>query len=285
MAARSFPGQLRVLPATDPDTLERCNSRELRARFLIDSLFQPECLQLVYSDQDRLIVGSAVPGADTITLDVSRALRAAYFTERRELGVINLGGPGLIEVEGTPYELPGRDGLYIGRGNPSVSFASQNSRDPAAFYIVSYPAHVSYPVTVIRQRDAERLQLGDAATANRRNLYKYIHPAGVRSCQLVMGLTELMTGSVWNTMPVHTHQRRSEIYLYFDLPEKAVVLHCLGLPGETRHLMVRNRQAVLSPSWSIHAGAGTSNYSFVWAMGGENQDFSDQDPVAMEDLA
>jgi 4-deoxy-L-threo-5-hexosulose-uronate ketol-isomerase len=260
-------------------------SRDLRKYFLVDDLFQPALLQLTYCEYDRLIVGSAVPSFETISLDAASALRADYFTQRREVGVINLGGPGTIEVEGTSYELCNRDGLYIGRGNPSIRFRSQDPGRPAAFYLVSYPAHAGHPVRLIRKQEAEYVVLGDSSTANRRTLRRYIHQGGVQSCQLVMGLTELDTGSVWNTMPVHTHERRSEIYLYFDLPENGVVLHCLGRPQETRHVVIRNRQAVLSPGWSIHAGAGTSNYSFIWAMGGENQEFADQTPVPMEDLA
>ncbi len=282
---RATSSQLRVVPVVDSERLAAMTSSEIRKFFLVDDLFQPASVQLAYSDYDRLIVGSAVPSFETISLDGGEALRADYFTQRRELGVINLGDPGVVEVEGTGYELGERDGLYIGRGNPSIRFSCQDPLRPAAFYLVSYPAHATYPVRVIRKREAEHVELGDPVTSNRRSLHKYIHPAGVQSCQLVMGLTELDTGSVWNTMPVHTHERRSEIYLYFDLPENGLVIHCLGRPQETRHVMVRNRQAILSPGWSIHAGAGTSNYSFIWAMGGENQDFSDMNPIPMEDLA
>jgi 4-deoxy-L-threo-5-hexosulose-uronate ketol-isomerase len=282
---RTTTSQLRVIPMTDCERLAAMTSGEIRKYFLVDDLFEPGRLQLAYSDYDRLIVGSAVPSFETISLDNASALRADYFTQRREVGVMNLGGPGAVDVEGTRYELCGRDGLYIGRGNPSIQFSSHGPDRPAAFYLVSYPAHATYPVRLIRKQDAEQLQLGDPAAANRRTLHRYIHQAGVQSCQLVMGLTELDTGSVWNTMPVHTHERRSEVYLYFDLPDDGLVIHCLGQPHETRHVIVRNRQAVLSPGWSIHAGAGTSNYSFVWAMGGENQEFSDQNPIPMEDLA
>lgn len=283
--AWTAPNQLRVVPMTDPERVSSMSSRELRKYFLVDDLFQPARLQLTYCDYDRLIVGSAVPSFETISLDCATVLRADYFTQRREIGVINLGGLGTVEVEGSSYELGNRDGLYIGRGNPSVQFRSQDSARPAAFYLVSYPAHATHAVRLIRKQEAEHVVLGDPATSNRRTLHRYIHQGGVQSCQLVMGLTELDTGSVWNTMPVHTHERRSEIYLYFDLPDDGVVIHCLGRPQETRHVVIRNRQAVLSPGWSIHAGAGTSNYSFIWAMGGENQEFADQTPVPMEDLA
>jgi 4-deoxy-L-threo-5-hexosulose-uronate ketol-isomerase len=277
--------QFRVVPAVDSERLAAMTSREIRRFFLVDGLFRPACVQLAYSEYDRVVVGSVVPSFETISLDGAEALRAEYFTQRRELGVVNVGGPGVVVVEGTGYELSERDGLYIGRGNPSIAFCSQDPGRAAAFYLVSYPAHATYPVRVIRKHEAESMELGDSGSSNRRVLRRYIHPAGVRSCQLVMGLTELETGNVWNTMPVHTHERRSEVYLYFDLPENALVIHCLGRPQETRHVMVRNLQAVLSPGWSIHAGAGTSNYSFVWAMGGENQEFSDMNPASMEDLA
>jgi len=282
--ASSWQGQLRVVPTTDSERLASMSSGELRRCFLVDDLFQPDRLQLSYSEYDRLIVGSAVPSCETITLDGAGGLKADYFTQRREVGVVNVGGAGEVEVEGTSYELGVRDGLYVGRGNPNIRFRSKDPERPAAFYLVSYPAHATYPVRAIRRQEVERVQLGDDASSNRRNLHKYIHPAGVQSCQLVMGLTELDIGSVWNTMPVHIHERRSEIYLYFDLPDNGLVIHCLGQPHETRHVVVRNRQAVLSPSWSIHAGAGTSNYSFIWAMGGENQDFADMEPVPMEEL-
>ena len=247
----------RILCATDPDGLRFYSSQELRSRFLIDDLFKPGRLQMVYSEQDRVIIGSAVPASEAIFMEAHQGLRTAYFTERREVGIINLGGPGMVAVDGNCYTLDARDGLYIGRGNRSVCFTSRDATSPAAFYIVSYPAHASYPVRLVTKQDAEHVELGEIAASNRRHLYKYIHPGGVQSCQLVMGLTELVPGSVWNTMPVHTHQRRSEVYLYFDLPNDQVVMHCLGRPNETRHVMVRNRQAVLSPSWSIHAGAGT----------------------------
>jgi len=281
---RTAPSQLRVVPMTDWERLAVMATHEIRKYFLVDELFQPARVQLTYSEYDRAIVGSVVPSFETISLDCGGALKANYFTERRELGVINIGWPGVVEVGASAYELGERDGLYIGRGNPSISFRSQDPVKPAAFYLVSYPAHATHPVEQIRKHEVDRVQLGDPAASNRRNLHKYIHPAGVQSCQLVMGLTELDTGSVWNTMPVHIHERRSEVYLYFDLPENGVVIHCLGRPHETRHVVVRNRQAVLSPGWSIHAGAGTSNYSFIWAMGGENQEFSDMIPIPMGDL-
>jgi 4-deoxy-L-threo-5-hexosulose-uronate ketol-isomerase len=271
--------------AIDPGRLPTMDTGALRHSFLIDELFEPDRVRLVYANQDRVIVGSAVPRSEPLPLKTSAVLRSSYFTERREMGVINLGGTGIVLVEGSGYELEKHDALYIGRGNCQIVFASGSASDPALFFLVSYPAHVSHPVRLIKRQEADSIQLGDSTTSNRRTIYRYIHPAGVQSCQLVAGLTELAHGSVWNTMPVHTHERRSEVYLYFGLPEDGVVFHCLGEPHATRHVVVRNHQAVLSPGWSIHCGAGTSSYAFIWAMGGENQDFSDMDPVRMEDLA
>jgi len=259
-------------------------TEEVRRDFLLDDLFAPGHLSMVHSEQDRAIVGSALPLGEALLLNSCQFLRARCFTERREVGIINIGGPGLVQVGQAEYSLDSRDGLYVGSGRHPLQFSTVQPDNPAVFYFVSYPAHATYPTHLIRQIEAESATLGRPENANQRTINKYIHPGGVRSCQLVMGLTQLEPGSVWNTMPVHTHERRSEIYLYFDLPDDGLVIHCFGVPTETRHVMVRNRQAVCSPGWSIHCGAGTSNYAFIWAMGGENQDFSDMDPVAMKSL-
>jgi 4-deoxy-L-threo-5-hexosulose-uronate ketol-isomerase len=275
---------MEIRTAIDPEHAERLGTDELRRHFLIEGLFEPGALRLVYTHSDRAIVGSAVPLAEPIALEAPAALRAAFFAERRELGAINVGGHGSIGVDGQSYALAARDALYIGRGSREIHFASQDAAQPARFYLVSYPAHASHPTTCIRGDAAERNELGSQANANRRTLAKYIHPAGVPSCQLVMGMTSLDEGSVWNTMPAHTHDRRSEIYLYLGLAPDAVVLHLMGRGQETRHLVVRDGEAVISPSWSIHAGAGTRSYSFVWAMGGENQEFADMDPVPTSEL-
>ena len=268
----------------DPARFQRMTTAEVRDSFLIDSLFSPGAVDLVYSDLDRAIIGSAVPTDAPLSLSTADELRAAYFTQRRELGVLNIGGAGQVAVDGVDYQMANRDALYIGRGSREISFRSQDAGEPAAFYLLSYPAHATYPTAQARQADAEAVPLGSDRDANKRTIYKYVHPAGVRSCQLVMGFTELAPGSVWNTMPAHLHPRRMEVYLYFNLEEPHRVFHLMGAPDETRHIVVSNRQAVLSPSWSIHSGCGTSNYCFCWGMGGENQDFDDMDPTGTTEL-
>jgi 4-deoxy-L-threo-5-hexosulose-uronate ketol-isomerase len=276
---------MEVRYSPDPTTYRTMDSTALRKHFLIDSLFRPDEVPMIYSDVDRSITGSAVPVTKELPLLSSKKEMAAeYFLERRELGVINIGGKGAVRCDGTVHELGTKDGLYVGRGTREVAFLSHDPKDPARFYFVSFPAHAPWPTMAAAVEKATPTRLGTAQDANRRTIYKYIHGGAIRSCQLVMGLTELEEGSVWNTMPVHTHQRRSEIYMYFNLPEDAVVLHLLGEPQETKHLMVREGQAVISPSWSIHSGVGTRNYSFIWAMGGENQEFDDMDWVKMDGL-
>lgn len=260
------------------------NTDELRAAFLIESLFAPGKVELASTDADRAIVGSAVPTESPLRVAVDAELRAAYFCERRELGILNVGGEGAVHVDGKQYDLGKLDCLYVGRGSRDLSFSSREAAAPAAFYLLSYPAHASYPTTLARARDAARVDLGAAADANRRTIYKYIHAGGIRSCQLVMGFTQIEEGSVWNTMPPHTHTRRSEIYLYFDLGPQRRVMHFMGAPRQTRHLVVADRQAVISPGWSVHCGCGTGAYSFCWGMGGENQTFDDMDPAPVDQL-
>jgi 4-deoxy-L-threo-5-hexosulose-uronate ketol-isomerase len=268
----------------DPVRLQRMNTDELRQSYLLEGLFAPVEVRLFYVETDRAVVGSIVPTGGELALSTAKELASSFFCERREAGVLNLGGPGSISVDGKAYPMQPRDALYIGRGSREVVFRSDKAAEPAQFYLVSYPAHSTYPTTHIRQADAERVHLGAQATCNDRTIHKYIHAGGTKSCQLVMGITSLAAGSVWNTMPCHTHARRSEIYLYFDLLPDNLIVHLLGPPQETRHLILRDRQAVVSPPWSIHSACGTSNYSFVWAMGGENQEFTDMDAVAMKDL-
>ncbi len=268
----------------NPKDYQRLNTDELRAAFLIESLFAPGKLELVYTDADRAIAGSAVPTNAAIELSADAELRAAYFCERRELGVLNIGGEGTVEVDGKTFPMAKLDCLYVGRGSQKISFTSRNANDPAAFFLLSYPAHTAYPTTHAQKKDATAVELGTLADANRRTIYKYIHAGGIKSCQLVMGFTQLQEGSVWNTMPAHTHTRRSEIYLYFDLTSKQRVMHFMGTPQQTRHLIVGNRQAIISPSWSIHSGCGTGAYTFCWAMGGENQAFDDMDPAPVDEL-
>ena len=261
--------------------VERLNTEELRSRFMLEDLFSAGEIRLNYCDIDRVIVGAACPVDQTLPLSASDELRARSFCERRELGVINIGEQGVVTVDETEYTLDHLECLYVGKGTESIFFASASGKQ-AKFYLISYPAHVRYPTTKAGLKDARKIELGSSDTANERVIYQYIHEDGIKSCQLVMGFTMLQTGSVWNTMPAHTHDRRSEVYLYFDIPEENTVFHMMGEPQQTRHLCVGNRQVVLSPAWSIHAGCGTSNYTFIWAMGGENQRFDDMDPVAVE---
>jgi len=257
---------------------------ELRSSFLVENLFEPGTIRLVPTGLDRAIIGGIQPLAEPLALLASDDLRADYFLQRRELGVINLGAPGAVQVDGEEWPLGSRECLYIGRGRRDLSFISASAAAPAAFYLVSYPAHASYPLAYAKLEDANAVALGNKLAANERTIYQYIHEGGIPSCQLVMGFTELAPGSVWNTMPPHTHARRSEIYCYFDIPEGDRVLHLMGEPEETRLLWVSDRQAVLSPDWSIHSGTGTASYSFVWAMGGENQRFDDMDPAPLATL-
>lgn len=270
--------------SSDPDHVARMNTAELRRMFLIDSLFAAGQLQLLYCFTDRAVVGSAVPLQHSLALSAGEELRAEYFTQWRELGVLNIGGAGTVTVDGQQHAMDNLDCLYVGRGSRSVAFASTDAHSPAQFYLVSYPAHAVYPTTLAKRSAAEAVSLGSPAACNQRTIHKYIHPAGIRSCQLVMGFTQLTEGSVWNTMPAHTHDRRTEVYLYFDLAADTRVLHLMGTAAETRHLVVADRQVVISPAWSMHSGVGTRRYSFCWAMGGENQTFDDMDPIPMEAL-
>lgn len=268
----------------DPVRFQRMTTQEIRASFLVDRLFQPETIYLLYTEVDRAIIGSAVPKKNALVLEASKELGAEYFCERREIGVLNIGGNGRITVDGQQYDLGNRDGLYIGKGSKEIIFSSEDARQPAAFYLLSFPAHTTYPTKQAKLSDAEAVQLGSPEAANQRTIYKYIHPRGIPSCQVVMGFTVLAPGSVWNTMPPHTHERRMEVYLYFDMAEDTRVFHLMGTPDETRHIVVANRQAVISPSWSIHSGVGTGAYTFCWGMGGENQTFEDMDGVAIDQI-
>ncbi len=275
-----------------PEQVKRMTTAELRQQFQVESLFVAQQLTLTYSHIDRVIIGGAMPTTTPIALAADpKALAADYFLERREIGIINIGGEGMVSADpkgGTPqsipYTLAKRDALYIGKGVRDVQFSSLNSDDPAQFFLFSAPAHTSYPTTHLKIDAATPLNLGDALNSNRRTIYKYIHPDGVQSCQIVMGMTLLEPGNMWNTMPAHTHERRSEVYCYFDIDEDNVVFHLMGEPNETRHLVIRDREAIISPSWSIHSGMGTGSYTFIWAMAGENQAFSDMDAVSMHAL-
>ena len=281
--------------AASPKDVKYYTTQRLREEFLIENLFVKDEIKLVYSHIDRIITGAAVPAEKELTLTAGEELRAEYFLQRREMGVINIGGAGRITVDGKVYEVGAREGMYLGMGAKDIRFASQDQNAPAKFYLNSAPAHHQYPTVLIKRegtsaddvviiKEENKVRLGSLESSNHRTICKYILPGQVESCQLEMGMTSLEPGSVWNTMPCHTHDRRMEVYLYFDLPEDAFVMHYMGEPQETRHLVVRNEQAVISPSWSIHSGSGSRNYTFIWGMVGENQDFDDMDHVAMKDL-
>lgn len=275
---------MKTVLMADPVRYPRMTTEELRETFLLGGLCQAGRIELRYVDLDRSVVGFAAPADVPVALPDYPELRAKYFTERRELGVLNVGGSGRISVGGKSYDVDNLDVLYIGRGNEQVSFESKDKSMPAFFYLLSYPAHTSYPVALVKKDEANPTTIGSAETCNHRTIYKYIHLEGARSCQLVMGVTHLHSGSNWNTMPPHTHMRRSEVYMYFNLPADARVMHFMGPADETRHIVMKDKEIVVSPGWSIHAGVGTRAYSFCWGMGGENQDYADMDPAPVESL-
>lgn len=286
---------MEIRTASSPRDVKTYDTDRLREEFLIQGLFVPGEIKLVYSHIDRIITGSAVP-TSPIKLTAGDELRAAYFCERRELGVINIGASGVITIDGKKYEVGHKDGMYIGLGAKDIEFASVDPKNPAKFYLNSTPAHKACPTKLIKLngtangddevvvKDENKVELGCLEESNHRVINKYILPGQVESCQLVMGMTALKPGSVWNTMPCHTHDRRMEVYLYFEIPEDAFVVHYMGEPQETRHIIMHNEEAVISPSWSIHAGSGSRNYTFIWGMAGENQVFSDMDDVRNQDL-
>ena len=268
----------------DPVRYSTMTTAQIRETFLIDALYEPGAVRQAYVDLDRAVVGMATPLGNPIALGADESLRAKYFTERRELGALNIGGSGTIHVDGKSHSLANLDCLYVGRGSREIAFESVDPDIPAVFYLLSYPAHASYPTSLVRKEEANPVELGSAETCNHRTVCKYIHLDGAKSCQLVMGVTHLRPGNAWNTMPAHTHMRRSEIYLYFNLNEEARVFHLMGPAEETRHIVMKNREVVVSPGWSIHAGMGTQAYSFCWGMGGENQDYGDMNPAPLESL-
>ncbi len=275
---------MKLVQMADPVRYARMTSEELRETFLLQELFTPERIDLAYVDLDRTVIGSAVPTVAALKLETQPELRADYFLERRELGVLNTGGPGTVTVDGVPFELDKLDCLYVSRGSKSVVFSSKSAFAPAAFYLLSYLAHTEYPTKMVKFADLKGLELGSAETCNKRTIYKTIYRDGIQSCQLVMGFTLLAPGSNWNTMPAHTHMRRSEVYFYFDVGPDQRVVHLMGPPDATSHLIMADKQVVVSPGWSIHAGVGTKSYGFCWGMGGENQAYDDMDPVAIRDL-
>ncbi len=270
--------------ASSPQDVKSYDTKRLRDTFLIENLMEEDKLNLVYTHYDRYIVGGAVPTSSSLTLKTIEEIKANFFLERRELGIINVGASGVVSVDGEEYALKYKEALYIGRGAQNVVFSSDNSTAPAKFYLNSTPAHKTYPTKKISQEQAEVVELGSVETANARTIRKLIVNSIVETCQVQMGMTELKTGSVWNTMPAHVHDRRMEVYFYFEVPEDQAVSHFMGEPEETRHIWMANNQAVISPPWSIHSGSGTSNYIFIWGMAGENLDYGDMDHCKINEL-
>lgn len=271
--------------ATSPEHVPGMDTAELRKRYLVQDLFAADEVNAVYTHHDRVVLVGISPVTKALELETFPEIRSEFFLEHREAGIVNVGGAGTVTVDGAEYAVGTGSCLYVGRGARSVVFASSDATERAAqFYVISAPAHTAYPTTLVEAGHGNVRELGDALTSNRRTLNQYIHENGVKSCQVVMGVTTLHPGSMWNTMPAHTHDRRMEAYLYFDLPADARVIHLMGEPVETRHLVVGNLEAVISPSWSVHSGVGSASYSFVWAMAGENQSFDDMDGFAIADM-
>ncbi|SHJ98988.1 4-deoxy-L-threo-5-hexulose uronate isomerase [Clostridium amylolyticum] len=270
--------------ANHPEDSKKYTTEELRRHYLAEKVFEADNICLTYSHVDRIIFGGAMPVKESLTLTAGKEMGVDYFLERREMGVINIGGDGYIVLDGVEYDMKHQDGIYIGMGTKEVTFKSTDSSNPAKFYINSVPAHKSYPTVKIDISKASPVHLGEQSSLNKRTIYQFVHPNVCESCQLLMGMTILEPNNVWNTMPCHTHERRMEVYFYFNMEEDTRVIHLMGEPSETRHLLLSNEQGVISPSWSIHSGVGTSNYTFIWGMCGENQTFNDMDHVAMKDL-
>ncbi|MCX0354768.1 5-dehydro-4-deoxy-D-glucuronate isomerase [Clostridium perfringens] len=270
--------------ANNPKDSKRYDTEELRENYLVKDIFKDDQIELVYSHVDRIIFGGIKPVYKELKLEAGKEMGVDYFLERRELGIINIGGKAIVTIDGTEYELKEKDGLYVGKGNKEVSFKSVNPEEPAKLYVNSVPAHKEYETVKIDIEKANPVRLGDNKTLNKRTIYQYVHPNVCESCQLLMGLTMLEPGNAWNTMPCHTHERRMEVYFYFDMDEDTRVFHLMGEPTETRHLVVKNEECVISPSWSIHSGVGTSNYTFIWGMCGENKTFDDMDHIPMDVL-
>lgn len=275
---------INVRYSSHPTDFKHYDTQRIRDEFLVEKLFVPDQFHFAYSHFDRMIVGGVKPVGQTHKLPTYDELKSDYFLERREVGILNIGGDGLIMVGEDPYTLQKRDCLYVGLGHKNVTFKTLDPKNPAKFILVSTPAHRQCPTKLMVAANATPVELGATKTANERTIYKYIHAEGIESCQLVMGMTVLKNGSTWNTMPPHTHDRRSEMYVYFDLDEDHRVVHLMGTPQETRHIFVANEQAIISPPWSIHSGTGTTNYSFMWAMAGENYTFTDMDGLTISEL-
>ncbi len=275
---------MKIIHQVHPEDFAKYNTQQIRDRFLLQNLVVADKIECTYSHYDRMIVGAAHPVNQSLQLDTYDALKAEYFLDRREIGIISIAGNGTISVDGEKYELEKQDCLYIGKGKQKIIFSSSDKKNPAKFIFFSCPAHQEYPTRLMKPAEALPAEMGSLDNNNHRVINKYIHLDGIRSCQLVLGVTNFKKGSIWNTMPPHTHDRRMESYFYFDLPEGQRIIHFMGEPQETRHIFLHNEQAILSPSWSIHSGVATANYSFIWAMAGENMVFTDMDPVPVQTL-
>ncbi len=275
---------MEVRQASNSKDVKYYTTERLREEFHISNLFTKDSVKMVYSHIDRIITAGFMPVEKELKLEAGKELCAEYFLQRREMGCINVGGKGIITIDGVEYDMNARDGIYIGMGNKDITFKSVSADNPAKFYVSSCPAHTQYPIVKIDITKSKKVPCGSAEECNKRIINQYIHPEVIKSCQLAMGLTQLESGSNWNTMPCHTHDRRMEVYLYLDMGENDAVFHMMGEPNETRHIIMRNEEAVISPSWSIHSGVGTKAYSFIWSMCGENQEFTDMDHVAVKDL-
>ncbi len=275
---------MKILHSVHPEDYVNYNTQQIRDRFLLENLVKADRIECVYSHYDRLIVGAAMPVVQLLELETYDQLKSENFLDRREIGIVNIAGTGTVTVDGEKFEMENLDCLYVGKGKKKVSFSTIEESNPPKFILFSCPAHQEYPTRLMKPAEAMPAALGSLDNSNERVINKYIHPAGIKSCQLMLGVTNFKKGSTWNTMPPHLHDRRSETYFYFNLPEGQRVMHFMGRPGDTRHMMVSNEQAILSPSWSIHCGTATASYSFIWAMAGENMDFADMDAVTVSTL-
>lgn len=270
--------------ANHPEDSKHYTTEELRKHYLMETVFVADEVNLMYSHVDRVIAGGVMPVETEVKLEGCKELGSEFFLERRELGLINIGGSGKVVLDGVEYKMASKDGLYVGMGVKEITFMSDSAENPAKYYVNSAPAHVAYPTVKIDIANANAVHLGDLENSNKRTIFQYVHPAVCKSCQLLMGMTVLDPNNMWNTMPTHTHERRMEVYFYFNMDENTRVFHLMGQPQETRHIVMANEQAVISPSWSIHSGVGTKNYTFIWGMAGENQTFTDMDHIAMDQL-
>ena len=275
---------MRIIHQAHPQDFIQYNTQQIKERFLIDKLVEPNAIHCVYTHYDRMVVGAATPATAALQLGTYDALKSDYFLDRREMGIINIGSTGNIKVDGEVFSLDKLDCLYIGKGKKEIIFSDNDTDTPAKFIFFSCPAHAAHPTQLMKGVDATPAEMGSGATANHRTINKYVHADGLKSCQLMLGVTNFKQGSIWNTMPPHLHDRRMEAYFYFDLPEAQRVIHFMGEPHETRHLFLNNEEAIVSPSWSIHSGVATAAYSFIWAMAGENISFTDMDPVNITTL-